>query len=396
MTIFSVALKYLRGRLVASSLTTFSVAIGVILVISTPLLTRGVKDGFIEGTTDYNLIVGAKGSPTQLVLNAIFRMDTPTPNIPYTAYEDLKNDSRVDVAVPAVMGDAYQGFRHVSTTGEYFKAFSWRRRKFTLSEGRFFRDDPPDQPTYEALLGSEVAKRTELKRGDKFYEGEEMVEYPLTVVGILQPTHGPDDRTIFFSLASFWEMQEIARGMTVKPLTAVLIRPKRMSDLPSLHREFNVAPETQAVFPSSVLLNIFNLLSTAEEVLRIVLGIVVVVVLLSLFVSMYSATLERKREIATMRALGARRATILAIILLESLIIAAIGGIIGVAGGHGVAYLGAQIIERQGGLAMNPFLFSSLQPVVLGSVILLGTLAGLIPALMAYRTEVAENLAPLS
>src|SRR5215510_8569863 len=145
-------------------------------------------------------------------------------------------------------------------------------------------------------------------------------------------------------------MNEVARQLTVKPLTAVLIRPKRMSDLPSLHREFNVAAETQAVFPSAVLLNIFNLLNLAEEVVVMILGIVAMVVLLYLFVSMYSATLERKREIATMRALGARRATILVIVLLESCALAVAGGALGVLGGHGLAYLGASGLAARGGL----------------------------------------------
>ena len=396
MSVFAVAWKYLRGRGITSSLTAFSIALGVSLVITTFLLTRGVKGGFIEGTTDYSLIVGAKGSATQLVLNVIFRMDVATPNISYTIYENLKADPRVDVAVPVALGDAYQGFRYISPTADYFRPFPWRRKTFTLAAGRSFRDDPVDQPTYQAVLGSEVAKRTRLRIGDQFSEGEEMREYPLTVVGILRPTRGPDDRAIFFSLASFWEMNEVSRQMQVKPLTAVLVRPKRISDLPSLHRELNIAPETQAVFPSAVLLNIFNLLSLAEEVLKMVLVIVAVVMLLYLFVSMYSATLERKREIATMRALGARRATILLIVLLESCTLTVIGGALGIIGGHGVAYVGAQLIAERGGIVINPYVISALQPLVLGSVIVLGTLAGLIPAVLAYRTEVADNLAPLS
>ena len=264
MTVCPVALKYLQGRLVASALTAFSVALGVSLVIASFLLTRGIKEGFSEGTTDYSLIVGAKGSPTQLVLNAVFRMDVPTPNILSTTHEQLQDDARVEVAVPVAMGDAYEGFRYVATTTAYFAAFPWRRKTFATSAGRLFHDAPLEQPTYEAVLGVEAARRTGLRVGDQFYEGEEMAAYPLTVVGILRPTQSADDRTIFFSLASFWGMNEVARQMEVKPLTAVLIRPKRMSDLPSLHREFNVAAETQAVFPSAVLLNIFNLLSLAE------------------------------------------------------------------------------------------------------------------------------------
>ena len=396
MTLFAVALKSLKGRFVITALTACSVALGVALVLSTFALTRGIKDSFIQGTTDFNLIVGAKGSPTQLVLNVIFRIDVPPPNIAYTLYKQLHDDPRIEVAVPVMLGDAYQGFRYVATTPDYFGAFPWRRKTFVLAAGKFFVDEPREQPSYEVLLGSDVAERTGLRLGDQFYEGEEMAERPLTVAGILRSTYSADDRAIFFSLASFWEMNEISREMTVKPLTAVLVRPKRLSDIPSLHRELNVSPDTQAVIPSSVLLAIFNLLSLAEEVLKMILAIIAIVVLLYLFVSMYSTTLQRSREIATMRALGARRLTILGIVLLESCTITVIGGILGIVASYAIIRLGAQIIAERGGLALNPPLFTPLQPMVLAGVVVLGTLAGMVPAIMAYRTEVAENLAPLS
>jgi len=396
VTIFTVALKYLRGRLVASALTALSVALGVSLLVASILLSRGIKAGFIEGATDYNLVVGAKGSPTQLVLNVVFRLDAPTPNISYSTYRRLVDDPRVEVAVPVAMGDAYQGHRYVATTGAYFADLPWRRTTFAVSAGRLFRDDPPEQPAYEAVLGAQAARWTGLRIGDRFYEGEEMAAYPMTVVGILRPTRSADDRAIFFSLASYWEMNEVSRKTKVKPLTAVLVRAKRMSDLPSLHRGFNVTTETQAVFPSAILLNVFNLLGLAEEILAVILTIVGVVVLLYLFVSMYSATLERKREIATMRALGARRTTILSIVLLESCALTVIGGALGVALGHGVAYVGASTLAGRGGPVANVFVVGALEPLVLASAVLLGALAGLLPAVLAYRTEVAENLAPLS
>jgi putative ABC transport system permease protein len=133
-----------------------------------------------------------------------------------------------------------------------------------------------------------------------------------------------------------------------------------------------------------------------EEALTAILAIVAVVVLLYVLVSMYSATLERKREIATMRALGARRTTILRIVLMESAMLAAAGGIAGLFGGHVVAYLGASLLAARGVLVRDPFAVGTLEPIVFVSVFLLGLLAGLLPAVLAYRTEVAENLAPLS
>ena len=204
MTVLTIAWRYLQGRRVASALTVLSIALGVSLVIATTVLTGGIRAGFIEGTTDYGLVVGAKGSPTQLVLNVVFRMDTPTPNISMDTYRDLKDDPLVEVAVPVAMGDAFQGFRYVATTNTYFAAFPWRRRTVTVAVGRVFREDSAAQPAYEAVLGAEAARRTGLQIGDRFYEGEEMAAYPLTVVGILRPTQSADDRAIFLSLASYW------------------------------------------------------------------------------------------------------------------------------------------------------------------------------------------------
>jgi putative ABC transport system permease protein len=395
VTPVTVVWRYLQGRFVTSVLTVVSIALGVSLVIASVLLTRGIKEGFIAGATDYNLIVGAKGSPTQLVLNVVFRMDAPTPNIPLSAYEDLRADPRVEAAVPVAMGDAYQGFRYVATSDAYFAPLPWRRHAPALATGRLFRSDAPERPDYEAVLGADAARGTGLKPEDRFYEGEEMAAYPLRVVGVLRPTGTADDRAIFISLASYWEMNEISRKAMTKPLTAVLIRPKRLSDLTALHRGWNVGPDLQAALPSAILLNIFNLLGLVEDVLAVVLAVVAVVVGLYLFVTMYNATLERRREIATMRALGARRATVLGIVLLESCVIAGLGGLAGILGGHGVAALGASLLAARGGPVTHALALSALQPVTFGAVVALGALAGLLPAVLAYRTEVAENLAPL-
>ena len=395
MTLLTIAWRYLQGRFVTSLLTTIAIGLGVGLIVATVLLTGGIKEGFIEGATEYSLIVGAKGSPTQLVLNVVFRMDAAPPNIPFATYQQLQRDPRVEVAVPVAMGDAYEGFRYVATTEAYFAPFPWRRRALALSAGRPFRSDAPARPAYEAVLGADVARRTRLALGDRFYDGEDMAEYPLTVVGVLRAAGTADDRAIFISLPSYWQMNELARTAAVKPLTAVLVRPKRLSDLPALHRGWNLEPETQAALPSVVLLNIFNLLGLVQEVLAVVLGVVVVVVALYLFVTMYNAAWERRREIATMRALGARRVTILAIVLLESCAIAALGGLAGILGGHGAAYLGAHLLAGRGGPVSPAFALSALQPLIFAAVVVLGALAGLLPAVLAYRTEVAENLAAL-
>src|SRR4030095_13039027 len=164
--VLTIAWRYLQGRRVASALTVLSIALGVSLVMATTLPTGCIRGCFVEGTTDYGLLVGAKGSPTQLVLNIVFRMDTPTPNISMTTYQELKEDALVEVAVPVATGDAFQGFRYVATDATYFAAFPWRRRAFALPGRRCFREAAPERPAYEALLGADAARGTGLKPGD--------------------------------------------------------------------------------------------------------------------------------------------------------------------------------------------------------------------------------------
>ena len=179
MTLGTVALRYLQGRVVTSALTAVSVALGVSLVIASVLLTRGIKEGFIEGATDYSLIVGAKGSPTQLVLNVVFRMDAPTPNIPL---RDLRGSGRRPARrgrgagghgrrVPGIplRGDEPSLLRAPAMAPE--ELHGGRRDGCSAS-------DAPERPGYEAVLGAEAARRTGLQLGDRFYEGEEMAEYP--------------------------------------------------------------------------------------------------------------------------------------------------------------------------------------------------------------------------
>ena len=146
MNIFAVALKYLRGRLVTSALDGLLGRAGGGPGALDCAPDAGHREGFIQGTTDFNLMVGAKGSPTQLVFNVIFRIDVPPPNISYTVYEQLHDEPRVEVAVPVMLGDAYQGFRYVATTPNIFALSRGAVRRLRWLQANSFTMTRPTNP----------------------------------------------------------------------------------------------------------------------------------------------------------------------------------------------------------------------------------------------------------
>ena len=267
------------------------------------------------------------------------------------------------------MGDAYQGFRYVATTAAYFAAVPWRRKSFVVAAGRLFRDDRPGQPGYEALLGAETARGRACAWAIDSTRARRWRSIPLTVVGILRPTRSADDRAIFISLASYWGMNEIARKMQIKPLTAVLVRPKRMSDLPALHRELNVVAGDAGGLPQRECSSASSTCSgSAEEVLaypghRGDRGRALPV---RVDVQRDPRAPARDRHHARPRRPPRDRSRHRAAGVLRH---RARRGRAGVLGGHGIAYLGAQLLAARAGVVADPFAVGALQPMVVGGVV---------------------------
>lgn len=204
MNLFSIAWKSIRQRLLSSSLTAFSVALGVMLMVSV-LVIYGIMDRmFSQQTIAYQLIVGPKGSDLQLVLNTVYRVSAPLQNLPYLYYEELKKDPRVELAVPFCLGDATQkgGFPIVGTTEEYFEHPFTPGQEFQI-KGKPFTD------AFDAIIGSEVARTNAWDLGTQFqliHGGAESHKHEekFTVVAVLAPTGTPNDKTVFIHLNGFY------------------------------------------------------------------------------------------------------------------------------------------------------------------------------------------------
>jgi putative ABC transport system permease protein len=455
MSLFGIAWRTIRQRLLTSGLTALSLALGVALVVATLVIGDVVTQAFKSGSgLGYNMIVGAKGSPLQLVLNSVYLISKPIENIPWAFYEEfLPATARPDgvagtfagsvqTAVPICMGDYFRSYRVVGTSAAYFDRLTYgggapprlprwlarlfgqstaaaAPRPFAFAAGRNFRDDE----FFGGVLGSEVAAKLGLKVGDPFAPthgaDDGLVHDPFTVTGILARTDTPVDRGVYVNMEGFYLQEGHAKpieGATPTPtpapdghaplpreqreVTAILVETVALPGLPAeltamaLKSQINEGRDGQAAEPIreiSVLLGLF--VRPLELLLLLVTTLVVIVSAIGILVSMVGSALERSRDVAVMRALGARRSQVLATVLIEALIIALGGGLAGWALGHVlVAAIGPLITTNAGVsatlLSAAPTAELLLVPFLIG----LAILAALLPALAAYRTDVAKWL----
>lgn len=404
MNRLQLVLRQLRYRRTSTLLTLTSVTLAVGLVISIIVTVGGMRQGILGSMGSHDIVVGKMGSETQLILSTLFHLEHPIGNISYGLMERLEKDERVAEVIPIGIGDNFRGYRMVGTTPAYLKS-----SKLELIKGKMF--DAPD----EAVIGAQVAKSAKLKVGDTFFSShgigcghyhastDDVGEFEYTVVGILAPTGTPNDKLVFTSLESVWMVHGLVHedhgddgaehhhddGLSV---TALLVKPVGPSVAMALQRELNAEHDIQAVFAVSVVRKVLDYLGTGGYVLLGVAFVSVVVSALALFISMASAAVERRRDVAVLRALGARRKMVFSLVCLEAVVVATIGTGLGYVLGQLVA-LGLRVgIVWYSGITPRVELFSLQQMVALMAAIILGTLAGLVPAAAAYSLDPTKHL----
>ena len=442
MNLFKIVTKNMRQRALATTLTGISVALAVALTVAIVHIKRGMQQRFEQSTLGYEMVVGAKGSPLQLVLNTVFNLDISPGNIPWSLVEKLQADKRVKAAVPFSVGDNFHGFRIIGTTDAFGETFGYR-----LAEGRWFncsinalRDAFKEALEHsqeriakekgleavkpvvhhhnpaEAVIGATVARETGLRVGQTFIaahgvevspNAEEHTDNPWTVTGILAPTGTAVDRGLYINLDSFYHIEGHEIRDAGKPeekdndpdpgqVSAVALKLRSPIHAFPLYREINDGDEAMAAFPAVEVRKLFAIVGNIDRILlaqAILIGLVAGV---AIAVSIYNSMSERRREIAILRALGARRGTIFAIVVWEAVAICAVGAAMGVAGGHLIVAVANVALRQVSGFTVAPLALEMAELWVVAGSIALGALAGIGPAWRAYRTEVAENLAPTS
>jgi putative ABC transport system permease protein len=416
MSLVKIAWRSIQQRRLASALTALSMGLGVALVVAVLVVYAVVSQSFHRGGEGYDLIVGPKGGDLELVLNAVYYLREPIGTIPYSYYEEFTRGRfalDTDVAVPICMGHSYRGFQVVGTVPEMLGELEYRNgQRYEYSEGGNFKSENP----FDAVIGWAVARQTGLKVGEKFKarhgvsEGAPYHKQEFTVVGVLAQTGTPNDRALFVNMEGFYQLHSHEQGAEhttdtgehdathsddSRAVTAILVCVDQRKPGQSLvmQREINQGEVAQAVTPSTVIAKLFEgIVGNIQLVLLLMAVLIVVVAGLGIMVSIYNSMSERRHEIAVMRALGASRQTVMLIILVESILLSLGGGALGLLLGHGLIGLLGPVILEQTGVSVGLLQFRLIELVLIPGLIVLASAVGYLPAMTAYRTDVARSL----
>lgn len=410
MNFLAMAWRYLRFRWLVTTLTLSGIALGAALVCTVLALRHESERALSADAALYDLVAGGKGSPLQLVLSSVYHLDDPTGNIPYTDYERIERDPRVEWAVPIGLGDNYEGFRIVGTEAHFFDLTNRDGDAFfEFAEGGVFED------RFDVVLGSHVAAVTGHGIGDVFAGTHGLVtvpgaevhdDFPYRVAGILEPTGTAQDRAIYGTLASVWEVHEtedrihaaiqgsaLLGGRKEREATAVLIRLKSPGLRLWMADEIRKQSDGIAAIPINQILKFKRMIiGPAQRGLLLIAGAVVVVACLTVLTTLHQAAERRRRDIAILRSLGASRVEVAGLVFTEGLLLTLAGLAIGFLLGHGGLALATGPIRDQTGLVLHAWVVPRSELIALGTMALCGAVASLIPAISCYRRTPIDDL----
>ena len=401
-----IAWRDLSTRRVATFVAVAVVSVAIALSVAVTHLNDALQRGIVRASDPFGvLVVGAKGSAQQLVLSTLLLQGVPVGNIPLTIHEQLSDDERVSLAVPIAMGDNAGGARIIGTDASFFELSPGvgEPSSFQLLEGRLF------EANFETVAGARAARDQGLTIGSTFLPAhgveqgleDDVHDDPHVVVGILKPSGTAFDDALFTSVWSVnavhgahehaeGEEHERAEGA----VTAILVRPTGFAEANEIWQDFYVGTEAQAVFPGAELGGIFDLLDQAQELLLGVGWLAALMAALTLFLAVFSAGAARERLLAIMRALGASRLSVSRVVMLEAVVIALVGAIVGRLLGYGVATILASQIGTDSAVPVDITYMPGLEVWLWLLPLAGGLAAGAVPAWQAYRANILERLYP--
>ena len=405
------------NRRLTLGLTLAAVALSVALLLGIERVRHDARASFANSVSGTDLVVGARTSPIQLMLYAVFRIGEATNNIRWDAFRAVAGDREVAWAIPLSLGDSHRGYPVLGTTAAYFDHFRYGdQRQLTFAAGA------PMRGVFDAVLGSEVADKLGYRLGGRIVLSHgiggvglpQHADKPFTVVGILAPTGTPVDRTVHVLLEAItaihldWQGGAPVPGFSVpaqyvskfdlspKEITAALIGLKSRAAVFRVQRRINeyAGEPLLAVLPGVALDQLWEVVGMVERSLLAVSAMVVAVGLAGLVAVILAGLNERRRELAILRSVGARPGGIFLLLTIDGLIVTLLGCALGVLLLAALAALARPLAQSHYGLEIHLQLVSLNELRMLGAVVLVGLLASLIPGYRAYRLSLADGLTP--
>ncbi|WP_316785304.1 ABC transporter permease [Pedobacter frigiditerrae] len=408
MSPFKISWKSIWSKPLSSGLNIMLIAFGTGILTILLLASTQIEEKLNNNSKDIDLVVGAKGSPLQLILSSIYYIDFPTGNIPLKDANELSHNPFVKRATPLALGDNYNGVRIVGTDSNFISLYGLK-----LQSGKFWNAD------LEATIGINVAKEQNLKVGDTFFGAHGLTEnkdlhkdHAYKVAGILAPQGNVTDNLILTNIASVWKMHEEemenGKGKTEdveqseiptfreenedREITSLLIQYRSPMSVVMFPRMVNQGTNLQSASPAMESTRLFSLIGVGVDTLQWFAILIMLIAAISVFVNLYNSLKERSYDLAIMRTLGASRTKLFIIVILEGLILTIAGTFVGIALGHFALELIAHYQESsQAKLTGMIFITSEVYLLLAGLAI--GIFASIIPAMQAYRSNISKILA---
>lgn len=400
MNLVTLAGGHFRRNALSTTLNLLLLAFGVATVALIMLLGHQLDQRLQRDAENIDLVVGAKGSPLQIILSSIFHVDVPTGNISMTDARWVEEHPLVAGVIPLALGDSYQGLRIVGTNSRYLDHYDAQ-----FAAGDIWPDN------HGAVLGAEAARQTGLGIGDGFHgvhgitsqqagAGFVHADHTYRVSGILEPTGSVLDRLILVSVESVWEVHDAdghwSRTGTDTPaeryLTALLVQYRSPLAAAMLPRLINSRDALQAASPAYETARLMQLVGVGMRTLQMVGWLLIGLAALGVFAVLYNAMRERQYDLAMMRVLGATRKRAVAQVLAEALGLATIGALLGLLLAHVGAELLAGLVSQAEAFRITGRLFLPQELLLMAAAWLLALGAALLPAWRVYRTDVADVL----
>ena len=404
MNVFGLSWRYLWSRPLATTLNLLLLALGLASMAFVLIARDQIDRAFERDLAGIDAVVGAKGSPLQLILAGVFHLDVPPGNIPLAEVQRLAQHPQVAQLIPLSLGDNLQGFRIVGTTHDYTAHYGVQ-----LAQGTLW------VKPMQAVLGAQAASRTGLQPGQAF-EGAHGLgaggathgSTPYTVSGVLAPCGCVLDRLVLTATESVWqvhddlhagdgmdeaERRELAQALEDdREITLALITYNTPMAAVSFPRFINSTTSMQAAAPALEITRLLGMVGVGTQVLRAMAAALIVVAGLSVFIALWSAVRERRGDLAMLRMLGAPPARVAALLMCEALWLAALACVLGLLAAHGLASLLGSLLMDSQSLAINGWSWVPGEAWVPLLSLGVAVVAALVPVVSAYRVDVSQLL----